>query len=76
MNVTYICVDISSKKLGYLDNGSEEGKEALKKVMSKEELTSSGYEDSEKLANALIDKKVTAILIENSYLEILNENIS
>ena len=68
--------DISSKKLGYLDNGSEEGKEALKKVMSKEELTSSGYEDSEKLANALIDKKVTAILVENSYLEILNENIS
>lgn len=68
--------DITGKNLGYYDDGSDITKEALNKVMTKEELKSKDYNDTEKLANALMDKKVDAILIENSYLDILNENIT
>ena len=67
--------DISGKKLGYYDSGSEEVSKALNKVMRKEELSKVGYEDTEKLAQALLDGTVDSILIENSYLEILNENV-
>ncbi len=68
--------DILGKNLGYFDSGTEDAKEALEKVMTKEELVSKKYEDTESMANALLDKKVDAILIENSYLDILNENLA
>ncbi len=67
--------DINGKKIGYYDDGSEESSSSLDKVMKKVELSKVRYEDTEKLANALLEKKVDAILIENSYLEILDENI-
>ena len=67
--------DILGKNLGYFDSGTEDAKEALERVMTKEELVSKKYEDTESMANALLDKKVDAILIENSYLDILNENL-
>ncbi|MDY4996316.1 MAG: LCP family protein [Bacilli bacterium] len=67
--------DITGKELGYYDDSSDITKEALNKVMTKEELTAKDYNDTEKLANALMDKKVDAVLIEDSYLDILNENI-
>ncbi len=68
--------DILGKNLGYFDSGTEDAKEALEKVMTREELVSKKYEDTESMANALLDKKVDAILIENSYLDILNENLA
>ena len=68
--------DITGKELGYYDDSSDITKEALNKVMTKEELTAKDYNDTEKLANALMDKKVDAVLIEDSYLDILNENIT
>ena len=68
--------DITGKKIGYYDNGSDESKKSLNKVLSKEELSSKKYEDTEELANALLEKKVDAILLENSYLDILNESIT
>ena len=68
--------DITGKELGYYDDSSDITKEALNKVMTKEELTAKDYNDTEKLANALMDKKVDAVLVEDSYLDILNENIT
>ena len=64
------------KELGYIDDDSLEGDKALKKIKSKVYIDSIGYRDSYSLVKALLKNEVDAILIENSYLEILNENIS
>lgn len=68
--------DISGLKIGYNDNGSVEMDKALNKVLEKIELESTGYEDNYELADALLTGESDAILIENSYLDILNESIS
>ena len=67
--------DISNKKLGYYDNGSNENEKALNKVRKKQELEVVPYEDTHKLANDLLSGSVDAILIESSYLNILDESI-
>lgn len=67
--------DINGKVLGYYDNGSEEGEKALNKVMGKVELESNSYDDTHKASNALLEKEVDAVLIEDAYLEVLNEEI-
>lgn len=68
--------DIDGKNLGYYDDGSNESEKALDKVLGKVELESTSYEDTHALANALLEKKVDAILIEDSYLDILSESIT
>lgn len=67
--------DINGKSLGYYDDGSEENKKALDKVLGKVELEPTSNEDTHKLANCLLEEQVDAILIEDSYLDILNESI-
>lgn len=67
--------DISNLEMGYLDDGTPETKKALSKVQKKIELEPSKYEDSHTLANKLLDESVSSILIENSYLDMLNESI-
>ena len=68
--------DISNKELGYYDDGSEESKKSLEKIQSKIEIEPDSYEDTHALANALLEQEVDAILIEDSYLEILSESIA
>ena len=67
--------DINNKKLGYYDDGSNESEKALNKVRSKQELEVVPYEDTHKLAESLLQGDIVAVLIEDSYLEILNESI-
>lgn len=67
--------DISGLNLGYYDDGSVEMDKALNKVMKKVELENTSYNDNHTLANSLLDGEVDAILIEDSYLDILDESI-
>lgn len=67
--------DINGLNLGYYDDGSTETEKAKNKVLKKVELETTSYEDTHTLANALLEETVDAILIEDSYLEILSENI-
>ncbi len=68
--------DLNGKTLGYYDDGSQESKKSLNKVLGKIELEPSSYEDTHALANALLDGTVESVLIEDSYLDILSESIS
>ena len=68
--------DINGLNIGYYDDGSVENDEALDKVLKKVELENTSYEDTHALANALLEEEVDAILIENSYLDILDESIN
>lgn len=67
--------DINDKTIGYYEDGSEESRESLNTISEKIELEPISYEDTHELAESLLDKEEEAILIENSYLDILNENI-
>lgn len=67
--------DINNQTLGYFDDGSDESKKSLDKVIKKVEVETSSYEDTHELAKALLEEKVEAILIEDSYLDILSESI-
>lgn len=62
-------------EIGYLDDESVEGDKALTKLLDKVDVDVNGYDDSYSLVNALVDDEVEAILIEESYLEMLNENM-
>ena len=68
--------DIRGKKLGFYDDGSVENDKAMDKVNKKVSIEKLGYEDTHQMAVDLIDGKVDAILIENSYLDIYNESIN
>lgn len=68
--------ELDGKNIGYFDDGSVENDKALNKVLGKTELESTSYEDTHALANALLEEKEAAILIEDSYLEILSESIT
>ena len=67
--------DINGKKLGYFDDGSTESEKALNKVLGKIELEPNKYEDTHALANALLEENEDAVLIEDSYLDILSEGM-
>lgn len=67
--------DIANKNLGYYDDGSKESEKALNKVRNKQEVEVTSYDDTHKLANDLLDGKLDAVLIESSYLSILDESI-
>ena len=66
--------DIDS--FGYLDDDSVEGKKALEIIGDKILVSGNGYMDTYSLVNSLIDNEVDAILIEDSYLDILSEDMS
>ena len=66
--------DIDS--FGYLDDDSIEGKKALDSISDKILVSGTGYRDTYSLVNSLINERVDAILIEDSYLDILSEDIS
>lgn len=67
--------DLNNKYLGYYDD-EENSNKAIKKVLKKVEIDTNKYSDNYELANALITGEVDAIMIENTYLDILNENIN
>ena len=67
--------DIRNLSLGYYDDGSKESDKSLDKIRKKQETDVVAYEDTHKLANDLIQGKVEAILLEDTYLDILDESI-
>lgn len=67
--------DINGYSFGYYDDGSREVEKALNKVRKKVELEVIPYKDVQLLANDLINGDIDSILLENSYLDILNESI-
>lgn len=66
--------DIENEDLGYYETEGPETEKSLEKLAKKVETENSDYDSIEELASDLLDKKVDAMLIENSYLDILNEN--
>ena len=67
--------DIKDLDVGYYNDGSIENTKALNKVLKKVDVDSLGYEDTTSLANSLLNKEIDAMLIENSFLEILELNL-
>lgn len=68
--------DLESKDIGYYSDEDEISDKALKKVLKKIDIDSNKYNDNYELAYALLDGEVDAIMIENTYLDILNESIN
>lgn len=68
--------DLDNKSLGYYEDSEKISNKAIKKVLKKIDINTNKYNDNYELANALIDGEVDAILIENTYLDILNENVN
>ena len=67
--------DIEGGKLGYYDEESDENVKALKKVEDKVDIVKSADSDIHSLMNSLVSYEVDAILVEQSVLDILNENV-
>ena len=67
--------DIKNKKLGYYDEESEETTKSLNKINNKVKTENVKTNDIHNLRDDLINEELDAILIEQSYLEILNENV-
>lgn len=68
--------DIEGKTLGYYDDRSDESKRSLEKLEKKVMVEEKSYEDTYTMAAALLDKEIDVLLLEKSYLDILDENIS
>lgn len=68
--------DLDTKYLGYYEDSDNISNKALKKVLKKVDINSNKYSDNYEMANALLEGEVDAILIENTYLDILNETIN
>ena len=66
--------DIEDKDLGLYETEGQECEKSLSKLAKKVKTENVGYEDLNSMASDLISEKVDAILIENTYLDILNEN--
>lgn len=66
--------DIANESLGYYDIDSEECQESLDKLKSKVTTNNEPYSDIYSLADGLLNQEVEAILIEDSYLDMLKEN--
>ena len=65
--------DLESKDIGYLDNGTKGTKKALETLGGMVKLANDDYDDVQKLANDLLKEKINAILVEDSFKEILEE---
>lgn len=67
---------LNNLKLGYYDDNSPETNEALNKILKKVKLEHISYQDNHTLANSLLTEEIDAILLENSYIDILNETLT
>lgn len=68
--------DLDNKYLGYYEDSEKVSNEALKKVLKKVDINKNKYNDNYEMAKALLEGEVDAILIENTYLDILNDNFN
>lgn len=66
--------DIEDKNLGYYKTEGTECEKSLYKLAKKVTTENTDYEDIQTLASDLLDEKVDAMLIEETYLDILDEN--
>lgn len=67
--------DISGKKLGYIESNDEGIKLALENITREVTTTQIAKSDAIMLSNELFSNDLDAIMIENSYKEILNEEV-
>ena len=65
--------DLENKELGYLDNGSNGIKKAKSTLKKQVNTSNDDYDDVAKLSNDLLNKKIDAILVEETYKSILDE---
>ena len=68
--------DIKGETLGYYKTDGDECKKSLAKLSKKVKTDNKDYDDVNEMAKDLIDGQVESILIEDSYLKILDENSS
>lgn len=66
--------DIENETLGYYKTDGNECKKSLEKLKKKVETDNKKYDDVNTMAADLLDEKIEAMLIEDSYLNILNEH--
>ena len=66
--------DIKNKKLGYYNTDGDETKKSLSKLSKKISTNNTSYDDVNALASSVLDNKEDAIIIEDSYLKILEED--
>lgn len=75
-NSNYVSIkDLATKHLGYYEDEEKIGNKALNKVLKKVDMNSNKYNDNYEMANDLLEGEVDAILIENTYLDVLDESI-
>lgn len=65
--------DLDNQDIGFLDNGSQGINKALAKLEQKIAYQDDDYDDVKKLSDDLLDEKVKAILVEESFKDILDE---
>jgi cell envelope-related function transcriptional attenuator common domain len=65
--------DIKNKSVGYYDNAAKGLDESLEKLREKVKVNYKKYSNLEELAKDLLDGKIDAILLEDSYRAILND---
>ena len=66
--------DIEGESLGYYKTDGNECKKSLEKLAKKVDTDNKKYDDVNTMAADLLNEKVEAMLIEDSYLKILNEH--
>lgn len=67
--------DLKNKNIGYYDEESEETTKSLTKLKNKVSINLVASDDIHNLRDELINGNIEAVLIEKSYLDILNENV-
>lgn len=66
--------ELDGEKLGYYDNKLDEPKEILSKIEEKISVDSVLYSDLDETVDALMDKEVKMIVLEESYIKMLDED--
>ncbi len=66
-------VDLEDEDIGYLDNESQGTKKAINKLDDKIKSSKIDYDDVSELSNDLLKENISAILVEDSFKEILEE---
>lgn len=65
--------DIEGEELGYYKTDGEECKASLNKLSKKVSTENKSYEEVEKMAGDLLNEDIQVMLVEDTYLDILNE---
>lgn len=65
--------DLENDIIGYLDNGSNGNKKALSKLEKEIKIQKESYDDVTALTDDLLEEEIGAILVEDSYIDILEE---